>query len=673
MALPLWVRCLCFSFLISSQAYGANVVFGKNGKTSWQITTGETNATAQFAAAQLQQYLSQISGCRFKVTTRSQTKQTISVGLRSKLTEQDRRLLPPSKEGYDGYAIAIVEKPERIIIAGDNESGTIYGVYDFLEHVGCRWFYPTQDANDPEVIPKTNTLTIPVRSWSVASPIRYRICNGSSWFFQMDYAEAIKQVDWAMKNRYNAVGWQSATTTDKKSLEQQYRELESAGVLAELIKRGMFIHGPAHSFDHFLRSDDYFDQHPDWFGVRDGKRSPQSFAGAQFCWSNADARKQFVKNAEAFITNAPLIHIFCTIPFDGGKACDCEKCKKAGSSNLLMILLGELIEQLKTSRPDVLVETVGGYGAVDSPPTDLTVIHPNQRIVWAHWGRHHGQGYDDSNYGKRDNLEGWRKAAKGGLTICQYYTDNFAEPWVMGPFTTAMQSDRRYFLSNHIDALYMLMYPRGYWWNHSLNGYIGGRCFYDPTINPSAEIRDYAMHYFGSDAGPLLADYYSEWAKNIDLSYRVRGDSRKEDRTLLTTQRAKLINPAVEAAKGSAIYSYRVSKVERLHTLAENLTEAHRLHDAVMVLRRDGRFDEASIVLDKAKVQTDKVMALFDTLADLNQGLIEKKEIPAFIKMAVKNWIDVEAKAIAAKDRIIPPNPWRPEIDADIRPADLTK
>ena len=57
-----------------------------------------------------------------------------------------------------------------------------------------------------------------------------------------------------------------------------------------------------------------------------------------------------------------------------------------------MTIMAEMIEILKTCCPGVLVETVGGYGNVTDPPTDLSVIHPEQRIVGAHWGRHHDIG-----------------------------------------------------------------------------------------------------------------------------------------------------------------------------------------------------------------------------------------------------------------------------------------
>jgi hypothetical protein len=242
-------------------------------------------------------------------------------------------------------------------------------------------------------------------------------------------------------------------------------------------------------------------------------------------------------------------------------------------------------------------------------------------------------------------------AARGGITLCQYYSDNFAEPWVMSPFTVAMEGDRRYFRQKGIDSVYMLMWPRGYWWNHSLNGYLAGRCFYDFSLNPYDVLRDYARTYFGPEAGPLLADYFEAWARNPELCYRVRGGSRDSDRATLADQRKRLLDSAVKSAANDPVLARRVGKVEKLHTLAERLMEVHRQRDEIQALRRAGEFDKARAQLEKSRAYVEEVLALFYALADLNQGLIERQEVPTFITANVKNWLEEEAKAINAKKR----------------------
>ena len=633
----------------------SKVKLTQEGKTEWQILSRPPmDRGFDFAGKELRKYIRQMSRAALRFVDKEEGNPVIILSLRKNLSSDDQALVPPSSQGYDGYAIAVKPgddaHPSRIVIASDNGRGVIYGVYDLLERLGCRWFYPAQDPYDPEVVPQKDVLILETGTWAIASPMEHRICNGAEWFFDMDTDKALKQLDWAMKNRYNGMGWQSES---KSSLESQYLRLRDSGLLNELDKRDMFLHGPAHSFDHFLKAEDYMETHPEWFGLRDGKRAPQNFVGAQFCWSNTEARRQFVKNAKNFIKDAKHIHIFCTIPFDGGIACACDQCRKAGASNLLMTLTGELTSMMEKVRPDAHLETTGGYGPTTDPPTDGH-LHPRLRVIWAHWGRYHAFGYDDPRYDRKDNLALWRKACKGGITITQYYTDNFAEPWILPPFIPAMIGDRKYFLETKMDSVYMLMWSKGYWWNHSLNGYLAGRCFYDVSLDPYQVLKDYALHYYGQDAGPLIGAWYEEWARNPDLAYRVKDDTEDIHRALLLSERKKYIDPAVKASRQDPVYSYRVAKVERLHTLAEKLGEMYRQRDAIRMLRKDGKFDEAGERLEKAKIFTDEIMTYFYFLADLDQGLMDRNEVSWIIKIKVKDWIEEEAKKIQERNQVVP-------------------
>jgi hypothetical protein len=146
----------------------------------------------------------------------------------------------------------------------------------------------------------------------------------------------------------------------------------------------------------------------------------------------------------------------------------------------------------------------------------------------------------------------------------------------------------------------------------------------------------------------LLAEYFEAWARDPELCYRVRGDSRDSDRAKLADQRKRLLDPATQLVANDRVLAYRVAKAEKLHTLAERLMEVHRQHAAIQRLRREEKFDQARAQLDQSRAYTDEVLALFYALADLKEGLIERQEVPTFIKANVKNWLDEEAKAIAA-------------------------
>src|SRR5206468_2050587 len=140
----------------------------------------------------------------------------------------------------------------------------------------------------------------------------------------------------------------------------------------------------------------------------------------------------------------------------------------------------------------------------------------------------------------------------------------------------------------------------------------------------------------GAKAGPLMAKYYTEWADNIELSYRVRGDARNQDRAMLMRERKELIDPAMAALRdGSAVERARVAKVERLHSLAEQLCELHRQRDLVRWLRMEGRFDEGTRMLKKVRGTTDDTLKLFLKIAERNDGSIDANEVRGFITLAM--------------------------------------
>jgi hypothetical protein len=91
--------------------------------------------------------------------------------------------------------------------------------------------------------------------------------------------------------------------------------------------------------------------------------------------------------------------------------------------------------------------------------------------------------------------------------------------------------------------------------------------------------------------------------------------------------------------------------VEGLHRLAERFAEGHRLRDEIRALRAAGGFDRAAALLTEADIYTDAIMGYFYDLADRNAGLMDRNEVPSFIKMGVKGWISDERKAIEARNR----------------------
>src|SRR5690606_7304149 len=140
--------------------------------SDWVIVQMSPDQQTRFAAEELQRYIQQICGARLPLQSAPRSSYNIYVGLRENIPTAFQACRP-LEERFDGCAGAAFQQQSAIVSAGDNHQGTIYGVYDFLEQLGCRWFYPGQDIRDKEVVPEKQRLLVAVGTHAVASPLRH--------------------------------------------------------------------------------------------------------------------------------------------------------------------------------------------------------------------------------------------------------------------------------------------------------------------------------------------------------------------------------------------------------------------------------------------------------------------------------------------------------------------
>ncbi|HEY8516183.1 MAG TPA: DUF4838 domain-containing protein [Candidatus Binatia bacterium] len=604
------------------------VALARDGASDWHIELRSPDERAvAFAAAELATYVEKISGARLPVETEPREGgPRVVIGLRQDLSEADRALLPEPKEGHDGYAVRVasdVDGAPRVVIGADAPRGAVYAVYDLLERLGCRFPHPTLDPDDPEVVPQTDAPALATGAWAVASPMRFRTLAWFEWRVPRNAPtiattpeELARQIDWAMKARYNVF---ETPAIEFEPTHPLYRALAPAK------QRGMLLQAPGHNFELFLPHDDEtFAKHPEWFGMLNGRRRRHQTYGAQFCWSHPEARKRFVDNVEAFVRARPELDVLMLSGIDGGSfapPCECALCQTRHPSDGAIQLANEVVARLREVAPHVVVETLGGYQYSNKLPK-WTWPDPALRVEWAHWGRNLSMAYDNPRYARRERLELWALLFGGRLTAFQYYSDLFATPWP-SPAAAQIGGDRTQLMAFGVDGMLNLLFPDGAWWRATLNGYVAGRAFYDATLDPLALLDDYARTYHGPGAGSLMAEYYAEWAAEPELAYRTRDRATRESRAKLAAQRARLIEPAIEAAKSDPTYAYRMRKVERVHRLAEMMMDAEIARHEAIALREAGAVERARARLVRASKRTDRAERFARRLVATSPGLVD--------------------------------------------------
>lgn len=609
-----------------------------------------------FAAHELRRYVERMSDASLASGEGSHAAPRVVLGLRADLAEAERAELPPEATGHDGYAIRVADEggDPRIVVGGDTPRAVVYAVYDILERLGCRWFHPPLDARDPELVPRSPDLTLPAGAWAVASPMRFRTLHWfewrtggrGAWRIDATPAELGVEIDWAMKSRYDTFESSAAELSPDHPL---YRAL-----VTEARRRGMRIRAPGHNFDLFFPDDDAaFAAHPEWFGMRDGRRVRHAAHGAQFCWTNAAARALFVDNVERFVRERPEIDVLMLSGLDGGlfaQPCGCPECARRSPSDNVLVLINQVATRLRTTAPKVVVETLGGYQYSDALPAEVRP-EPDVRIVWAHWGRQTTGSYSSPRYPHSADLAAWSNIFGGRATAFQYYSDLFATPWIGIPVPAQIAGDRSFLIGIHADGFLNLLYPDGYWWRASLNAHLAGRSYYDASLDPAELLRDYARRYHGAAAGPEMVAYYDEWARTPGLGYRTQTGMTSRERHLLAKQQGR-IDRARKAAGHDAVVLYRLDKSASLQGLAELLVDTGIALNEAVAARAVGDVRETQKRLARARGRLEETERRASALVTGGGGVLD----PSFADQAIR----LKKAELARAARMVEPAASRP-------------
>jgi alpha-glucuronidase len=130
----------------------ANLRFVENGKSNYSIVIApDVSQSERHGAEELQKFLEEMSGARLPITAEPQPRMVL-VGESPALDKLNLKI-PFADLGPEGFALKT--SGQQLVIAGGRLRGSMYGVYTFLEKLGCRWFAP-----EVSRIPKMRTITV---------------------------------------------------------------------------------------------------------------------------------------------------------------------------------------------------------------------------------------------------------------------------------------------------------------------------------------------------------------------------------------------------------------------------------------------------------------------------------------------------------------------------------
>ena len=426
------------------------------------------------------------------------------------------------------FRIQTISKEGRTItiIEGKDRQGTLYGVYDYLETLGINFFglgeqgtvYPKQKS----ALPKDLNI---IENPSFLSRGFIGLGNrGEKDIFQ-----------WMVRNRMNYC--------DETSQDVGFRK--KLGMV--LVKGGhgvqpMFL--PAkkeYPYNHAIFKGDehkpkepyapsteytgdtdgdgkltYFEAHPEWYGLRKGKRSIKStYPEDNYCTTNKDATKELAKNLAQCLVDGPWINVDIANFWmhDEGGWCECENCKKIPVLSdrlfeVVYVVQKEIDKAKKDGRlkRDVLLASLAYMETLPPPqrPLPADFHYDNFSVTFFPIERCYAHTFNDEsctevNHPMCKDYNGWTSGEnrhyKGSILMGEYYNvSSFKSLPIV--YSKIMTSDIPWYYKTGTRHFNYMHTPTHSWGTWTLNQHLLAKLLWNHEENPDQLLNNYFARYY---------------------------------------------------------------------------------------------------------------------------------------------------------------------------------
>ncbi len=485
------------------------LVLVRDGRSAYSIClSAQASPSERRGAEELQKFLEQMSGARLAIITDAgeANGDLVLVGNSSAL-ERLRLEIPFAELGPEGFALKTAGR--HLVIAGGRQRGTMYGVYALLEKLGCRWF-----SRDVSRIPRHRSITVPPLDETQKPAFEYR---------EPFFTEAFDK-DWAARNKMNGANMALDQTTGGK------------------VSYYPFVH----TFNRLVPPDKYFDQHPEYFSLIDGKRRRQR---SQLCLTNPEVLRLAVAGVLRWMEQHPEATLYSVSQNDWEGWCECDRCRQVeqeeggAHSGPILQFVNALAAEVEKKHPDKLIDTLA-YWYSEAPPAG-TRPRPNVRIRLCPIRACEAHPYEQCPYNAEfmENLRGWARITNQ-LYIWHYVT-NFRHYLLPFPNFDELAADIPMYRRHGVVGLFLegAYPPGGGGENAELRSYVMARLLWNPHANVNQAIDEFLASYYGK-AARAMRQYFEL------LHRQVRRPPRGAGQHIFINRSPELPEPVLRRARG---------------------------------------------------------------------------------------------------------------------------
>ena len=500
----------------------------------------------------------------------------------------------------------------RLYLTGRTELGLTYAVYGFLEdHLGVRFYSANSPDPQPilvasgigalstregfEVVPKSENLTVGPIDDTQEPAFAFR---GFLW------------------------------NTDGKE-----HELKNRG-------GGFPETQSTHNFYHYISPEKYFDEHPEWFPLKDGKRTKDykhQRNNMPFCYTNEELAGELAKGV--LETMAKWADPAVPLPVgqgDGFSGCDCETCRRVvaeegSEAGPVILLMNRVLGKTTKKFPDHKIITFAYFGTLPPPrnirPHDNLWINITSSAVNAvEAGDQLGRIRNNPrNVDYAEALRGWPKIAPGRVLVWDW-ANHFFQPLMEWPNLLDVADNIRFFAESHVDVVRLqICLGNGNWGR--LRRWLWLKMMWNPGQDPAELTQQYLNDNYGSRAGAILWEYIEYVHRVVDESgyrtsvCRVPSFTWSQGGLLFNADNLKHMEGLITSAEKAAAeesdpgFAKRMARVRPMTIDVLALPEVKDLKLAVGKDPRDGSKWLVPEGRPDMPARLDRVAAAFDGLS----------------------------------------------------------
>ncbi len=566
----------------------AQLILVEDGKPRATIVIAEKpTAQAREAAQAFQEYVERMSGAKLDI--KSEAEKVEGTRILIGRSEAVRALGVKTPSGFtsamneEGFVIKTVG--HDLVIAGNEDwhyRGTIYGVYDFLERLGCRWFFPGAYG---EVVPKMKTIAVG----------------------KLDVQE---RPSFRMRNIWYS-GWMPVTPEDGVKLRQWY-DRNKAQALA-----GLSLPSDG-SIIRLAPPDKYFDSHPQIYALeKNGQRSKE-----MLCLSEPETIRIAVKTITDTFRNDPQAVTFGFAPPDGHPLCFCERCQKGllgftgkgygepSLSDLWFKFVNAVAQEVKKEFPDRWLLT-NGYANRVRPPEGIGALCDNIGIQLAVIQACTLHRIGDPKCWQRREYEEILRRWTDSLRCVFIYDYDPAKGLDNSPFPALhnLQNDLPHFHKRGVWGFWTE--GQNSWMVTHLNYYVRAKLMWNVKADVKALVRDYCEKFYGKAADAVERYIWTLENAINDAPVHLRWGAEVPWKVILSPTTRRKLDAAIAEAERKAD-----TPEDQLHTRVFSLTHQHLKAYLTMGNSADkGDFREAV-------KQTEEMQRIRDEMAKVDATLL---------------------------------------------------